>query len=133
MNLLVYCCCYLEAHGTVSLKHRFTPAVFHRLSCPLVVANEKENLLEQFFTVSPAVYLFYSYLYLYLNLIVLKLSQKLWSMSSLFSIFLLVGNALIVLFSGDRFWLCQARKGPDLDTMWYTRISGSRDYSQQGE
>lgn len=38
-----------------------------------------------------------------------------------------------VLVPGDRFWLCQARKGPDLDTMWYSRISCSRDYSQQGK
>lgn len=52
-------------------------------------------------------------------------------MSSLFSLAGKVAPALLCL--GDRFWLCQARKGPDLDTMWYSRISGSRDYSQQGE
>lgn len=34
---------------------------------------------------------------------------------------------------GDRFWLCQTCKGPDLDTVWHPRISGPRDYSQQGE
>lgn len=35
--------------------------------------------------------------------------------------------------SGDRFWLCQTCKGPDLDTVWHPRISSPRDYSQQGE
>lgn len=35
--------------------------------------------------------------------------------------------------SGHRFWLCQTRKGPDLDTVWHPGIFGSRDYSQQGE
>uniref|UniRef100_A0AAX7T6Y3 cAMP-dependent protein kinase n=1 Tax=Astatotilapia calliptera TaxID=8154 RepID=A0AAX7T6Y3_ASTCA len=30
------------------------------------------------------------------------------------------------------FWLCQTCEGPDLDTVWHPRISGSRDHSQQG-
>lgn len=47
-----------------------------------------------------------------------------------FSLFVI---ALSFPLSGDRFWLCQTCKGPDLDTVWHPRISGPRDYSQQGE
>ncbi len=49
---------------------------------------------------------------------------------SLFSSFVIT---LSVPPSGDRFWLCETCKGSDLDTVWHPRISGPRDYSQQGE
>lgn len=47
-----------------------------------------------------------------------------------FSLFII---ALSFPLSGDRFWLRQTCKGPDLDTVRHPRISGPRDYSQQGE
>lgn len=47
-----------------------------------------------------------------------------------FSLFVI---ALSFPLSGDRFWLRQTCKGPDLDTVWHPRISGPRDYPQQGE
>lgn len=51
-----------------------------------------------------------------------------------FILFFLLTVVVIVLcpLLGYRFWLCQTCEGPDLDTVWHPRISGSRDHSQQG-
>lgn len=35
--------------------------------------------------------------------------------------------------SGHRLWLCQKSKGQDLDIVWNSWVSGSRDHPQQGE
>ena len=44
-----------------------------------------------------------------------------------------LGTWMVLLCAGDRLWVCEASKGPDMDTVWYTRIPRARDHPQQGQ
>lgn len=114
------------------------PAVLHRLSVPLVAkcGNNITNQEKKHFTDSPT-FLFFNRDIFHICVISTKDQPDtlicLLCSPFLILLYLAVDVAPPVLVPGDRFWLCQACKGPDLDTMWYSRISCSRDYSQQGK